>query len=210
MLPGVGPSTELEACIKEFTADGAIEISREWRVCRPLRGTLLGRSACRGEASPPSVVGESQSNAPRSCHHRSFRFGSQDTWLVPRREAQAPLDASRSALESSRGPLPTCGHHPSHRAGTGSLRFRGLAFARWDDGPSSWGVPSSADTLGRFSLGNWKAHESAWRKAAGATAGFTFLSGQFFSSPSRRSRLCRFSPYSLAWDNVLFWIPPAQ
>src|SRR5580693_1114965 len=87
MLPGVGPSTELEACIKEFTADGAIEISREWRVCRPHRGTLLGRSARRGEASPPPVVGESQSNARRSCHHRSFRFGSQDTWLVPRREA---------------------------------------------------------------------------------------------------------------------------
>jgi hypothetical protein len=39
MLPGVGLSTELQACLKEFTADGAREIGRKWQVS--LRGTLL-------------------------------------------------------------------------------------------------------------------------------------------------------------------------
>jgi hypothetical protein len=74
MLPGVGPSAELQAGLKGFSADGAIEI-------RENAGLSRRRSERRGAASPPPVVGESQSNAPlcslrvRARPERSFSRG---------------------------------------------------------------------------------------------------------------------------------------
>jgi hypothetical protein len=66
MLPGVDPSAELQAGRKECTADGAIEIRENGRCVAPFAGLSRRRSERRGEASPPPVVGESQSKARKS------------------------------------------------------------------------------------------------------------------------------------------------
>ena len=82
--------------------------------------------------------------------------GNQETWLVPHRESQALLDLSRSALEPIVAFSPRAVTiDPVAQSREVLLRFRGLAFARWDDDTFSncWSrfVPA------RFqSAGNWK------------------------------------------------------
>ncbi len=67
--------------------------------------------------------------------------GNLDTWLVPQRESQSLLDQARDALE----PLIALGPkaitvHPVVASREVWLRFRGLAFARWDDGKVFFGA----------------------------------------------------------------------
>jgi hypothetical protein len=67
--------------------------------------------------------------------------GNLDTWLVPQRESQSLLDQARGALE----PVVALGSkaitvHPVVPAREVWLRFRGLAFARWDDGKIFFGA----------------------------------------------------------------------
>jgi hypothetical protein len=76
------------------------------------------------------------------------RAGNQDTWLVPHRESQALLDRSRSALDpivalSARA----ISVHPAAQSREVLLRFRGLAFARWDDGRIFFGCPDPREEL---------------------------------------------------------------
>jgi len=76
------------------------------------------------------------------------RAGNQDTWLVPHRESQALLDRSRSALDpivalSARAITV----HPVAQSREVLMRFRGLAFARWDDGCVFFGCPDSREEL---------------------------------------------------------------
>lgn len=61
--------------------------------------------------------------------------GNLDSWLVPRRESQAPLERAESYL----GPIVAMSPqaitlHSSVQSHEVWLRFRGLAFACWDDG----------------------------------------------------------------------------
>ena len=68
--------------------------------------------------------------------------GNQDTWLVPRRESQALLDLSHAALEPVIALSPRAiTVHPVAQSRDVLLRFRGLAFARWDDGRVFFGCP---------------------------------------------------------------------
>ncbi len=76
------------------------------------------------------------------------RAGNLDTWLVPHRESQALLDRSRSALDpvvalSSRAIT----IHPVAQSREVILRFRGLSFARWDDGRVFFGYPEAREEL---------------------------------------------------------------
>ena len=76
------------------------------------------------------------------------RAGNQDTWLVPHRESQALLDRSRSALD----PIVSLSAraitvHPVAQSREVLLRFRGLAFARWDDGRVFFGCPDPREEL---------------------------------------------------------------
>lgn len=77
-----------------------------------------------------------------------LRAGNQDAWLVPHRESQALLDHSRSAIApvvalSARAITV----HPVAQSREVLLRFRGLAFARWDDGRIFFGCPDSREEL---------------------------------------------------------------
>ena len=81
------------------------------------------------------------------------RAGNQDTWLVPHRESQELLDRSRSAIDpvvalSPRGVTV----HPVAQSREVLLRFRGLAFARWDDGHIFFGCPDAREELTPASL----------------------------------------------------------
>ncbi len=79
--------------------------------------------------------------------------GNQDTWLVPHRESQALLDSARSALEPVVALSPRAlTVHPLAQSREVWLRFRGLAFARWDDGRVFFGCPEVVQELNTSSL----------------------------------------------------------
>jgi hypothetical protein len=153
MLPGVNLSTELQVCLKEFNGSGDRD-SREWWMCRSLRGLSWDvPGAAREASSTCSRVGESQSNAPRACHHRIIPTGNQDTCLVPRRESQALLDALRSALDPVVVLSPRAVTiHPVAQVREVWLCFRGRAFARGDDVRTFLGCPDARDELRPSSL----------------------------------------------------------
>ncbi|MHB8503398.1 MAG: hypothetical protein ACYDCG_16105 [Candidatus Acidiferrales bacterium] len=74
--------------------------------------------------------------------------GNQDTWLVPHRESQALLDHSRPALDRVVALSPRAVTvHPVAQSREVLLRFRGLAFARWDDGRVFFGCPDTREEL---------------------------------------------------------------
>jgi hypothetical protein len=66
--------------------------------------------------------------------------GNLDTWLVPRREAQSLLDQAKAKIEPIVALFPEAiTVHPTVHSGEVWLRFRGMAFARWDDGQVYFG-----------------------------------------------------------------------
>ncbi len=85
------------------------------------------------------------------------RAGNQDTWLVPHRESQALLDFSRSALDPVVAFSPrSIAVRPIAQSREVWLRFRGLAFARWDDGRVFFGCPDAREELRPSSLPSLK------------------------------------------------------
>ncbi|MGB2624556.1 MAG: hypothetical protein WA857_07135 [Candidatus Acidiferrum sp.] len=76
------------------------------------------------------------------------RAGNQETWLVPHRESQALLDRARAALEPIVNLSPRAiAVHPVAPLREVCLRFRGLAFARWEDGRVFFGCPDAREEL---------------------------------------------------------------
>jgi hypothetical protein len=74
------------------------------------------------------------------------RAGNLITWLVPRRESEALLAQARSAID----PIVALDRksitvHPSASSREVFLRYRGLVFARWDDGACFLWKPGSAE-----------------------------------------------------------------
>jgi len=83
--------------------------------------------------------------------------GNQDTWLVPHRELQALLDRSSSVLDPIVALSPRAVTvHPVAQSSEVVLRFRGLAFARWDDGHVFFGCPDTREELKTSSLPSLK------------------------------------------------------
>jgi len=79
--------------------------------------------------------------------------GNQETWLVPHRESQALLDRAYSALNPVVALSPRAvSVHPVAQSREVILRFRGLAFARWDEGRIFFGYPDSREELTSSSL----------------------------------------------------------
>jgi hypothetical protein len=67
--------------------------------------------------------------------------GNNDTWLVPRREAQQLLDRAEGAIAPIVALAPDAiTIHPSVQTREVFLRFRGLPFARWQDGRAFFDV----------------------------------------------------------------------
>ena len=81
--------------------------------------------------------------------------GNIDSWIVPHRETQSLLDRARAALESIIALAPRAiSLHPSVASGEVWLRFRGLAFAHWDDGRIFFGTSERRQAL---SAASWPA-----------------------------------------------------
>lgn len=81
------------------------------------------------------------------------RAGNQDTWLVPHRESEALLDLSRAALDPIVALSPRAVTiHPVPQSREVLVRFRGLAFARWDDRRVFFGCPDTREELNASSL----------------------------------------------------------
>jgi len=87
------------------------------------------------------------------------RAGNLDTWLVPQREAETLLNQARPALAAIIALAPQAiTLHPTAQSREVWLRFRGLPFARWNDGRVFFGIndareeltPASRHTLERF------------------------------------------------------------
>ena len=75
-------------------------------------------------------------------------LGNISTWLVPHREAQALIDRARSALDPIVALAPQAiSMHPLPPSREVILRFRGLLFARWDDGRVFFGTTDPRDEL---------------------------------------------------------------
>ena len=67
--------------------------------------------------------------------------GNVDTWLVPARESESLLQRARQTVDSIIATEPgSISVHPSVQTREVWLRFRGLPFARWDDGQVYFGI----------------------------------------------------------------------
>jgi hypothetical protein len=76
------------------------------------------------------------------------RAGNLDTWLVPHREREALLNEARPSLD----PIVSLGRqavtlHPTAQSREVWVRFRGLPFARWDDGRVYFGINDAREEL---------------------------------------------------------------
>jgi len=81
------------------------------------------------------------------------RAGNIDTWLVPHRESEALLKQARPALDVILALSPQAVTvHPSAQSREVWLRFRGLPFARWDDGRVFFGINDAREELASGSL----------------------------------------------------------
>ncbi|HMD39542.1 MAG TPA: hypothetical protein VKH15_09680 [Candidatus Acidoferrum sp.] len=83
--------------------------------------------------------------------------GNLDSWLVPHRETQALLDLSRASLDPVVALSPRAiAVHPNVQSREVLLRFRGLLFARWDNGRVFFGNPDPREELTLSSMPAFK------------------------------------------------------
>jgi hypothetical protein len=76
------------------------------------------------------------------------RAANLDTWLVTHRESEALLDRALPALEAIVALAPEAiTLHPVAQSREVWLRFRGLPFARWDDGRVFFGISDAREEL---------------------------------------------------------------
>lgn len=74
--------------------------------------------------------------------------GNLDTWLVPSRDSESLLERARPALESVTAEDPTAIRpHPAMQTREVWLRYRGLPFARWEDGHVYFGIGDCREEL---------------------------------------------------------------
>ncbi len=76
------------------------------------------------------------------------RAGNLDTWLVPQREWESLRNQARPALDAIVALAPQAVTlHPAAQSREVWLRFRGLPFARWDDGRVFFGINDARKEL---------------------------------------------------------------
>jgi hypothetical protein len=82
-----------------------------------------------------------------------MRAANLDAWLVPHRESESLLDRARPALAEIAALAPRAAIlHPVAPSREVWLRFRGLPFARWDDGRIFFGISDAREELSSVSL----------------------------------------------------------
>ena len=83
--------------------------------------------------------------------------GNLDSWLVPHRESQLLRDRAESCIDSILKMAPDrITVHPAAQSREVWLRFRGLPFARWDDGNVFFGAGDQREKLTPTSRGALK------------------------------------------------------
>jgi hypothetical protein len=76
------------------------------------------------------------------------RAGNLDTWLVPHREREALLNQARPSLDPIASLAPEAVTlHPTAQSREVWLHFRGLPFARWEDGRVYFGINDAREEL---------------------------------------------------------------
>jgi hypothetical protein len=76
------------------------------------------------------------------------RAGNLDTWLVAHRECEALLDQARPSLDPViELAAQSISVHPVSQSREVWLRFRGLPFARWEDGRVYFGISDASEEL---------------------------------------------------------------
>jgi hypothetical protein len=76
------------------------------------------------------------------------RAGNLDTWLVPHRESEALLNQAQPTLDAIIALAPQAVTlHPAAQSREVWLRFRGLPFARWQDGRVFFGLADAREEL---------------------------------------------------------------
>ncbi len=76
------------------------------------------------------------------------RAGNLDTWLVQHRESEALLNQARPALDAIMAlAVQAVTLHPAAQSREVWLRFRGLPFARWDNGRVFFGINDAREEL---------------------------------------------------------------
>jgi hypothetical protein len=76
------------------------------------------------------------------------RAGNLGTWLVPQRESETLLNQARPELDAIISLAPQAVTlHPAAQSREVWLRFRGLPFARWDDGRVFFGINDAREEL---------------------------------------------------------------
>ncbi len=76
------------------------------------------------------------------------RAGNLMSWLVPHRESEALLNQARPMLDAIISMAPQAVTvHPAAQSGEVWLRFRGLPFARWNDGRVFFGINDAGEEL---------------------------------------------------------------
>src|SRR5260370_750377 len=76
------------------------------------------------------------------------RAGNLDTWLVPHRESERLLEQARAALDAIIAAAPQAMTlHPSAQSREVWLHYRGLPFARWDNGDVFFGINDAREEL---------------------------------------------------------------
>src|SRR4029077_17075887 len=76
------------------------------------------------------------------------RAGNLISWLVPHRESEALLNQARPMLDAIISMAPQAVTvHPAAQSGEVWLRFRGLPFARWNDGRVFFGINDVGEEL---------------------------------------------------------------
>jgi hypothetical protein len=74
--------------------------------------------------------------------------GNIDSWIVPQRETQSLLQRAGGTLDRIAALAPRAiSAHPSVASEEVWLRFRGLAFAKWDDGGVFFGIDEQPEEL---------------------------------------------------------------
>jgi hypothetical protein len=118
---------------------------------------IMPRSACRAVAHRVRALNPKLNLELYACDPRreileridAHSSGNLDTWLVPHRETRSLLDQARSALEPILALAPKAVTvHPAVQSREVWLRFRGLAFARWDDGKVFFGANDPRERFG--------------------------------------------------------------
>ena len=160
---------------------------------------------------------KTQSNSRYAGKIDPRRAANLDTRLVMHRESEALLDRVRPALSGIIELAPQAiTLHPVAQSREVWLRFRGLPFARWEDGRVFFGIGDVREELNGISRSVLKQHSTIWKFVAILSPRTRAIRSTARSRNAGLSLLCvRTSRVWMRhWIGALptrrFWLTPAE